>query len=260
MKNITDGLTQQKRLEYLAFAKQLALQAGEVMRTYFSHPDHHFKADKTIVTNADEEINQLVTEKIKASYPDHDINGEEADDLAGSDYIWVCDPIDGTALYARGIPMSVFSLSLVVDGRPQVGVVYDPFQDRLYSGAIGCGAQINGKSITVHDNDRLNPMINFEWWPGAEYNVLPAVQKMTDDGIAYCISIGSATHSSVLVAPGKLTASIFPGTKGKNVDIAAVKVIVEEAGGKVTDFYGNDQRYDQDINGAVVSNGDITTR
>lgn len=57
------------------------------------------------------------------------------------------------------------------------------------------------------------------------------------------------------VADGEFNMAIFPGTKRKNCDIAAVKVIVEEAGGKVTDIFGNEQRYDQDINGAIISNG-----
>ena len=69
------------------------------------------------------------------------------------------------------------------------------------------------------------------------------------------LHLGSTTHASVLVAQGDLVANIFPGTKGKNVDIATAKVIVEEAGGKVTDLFGNDQRYDRDIQGAILSNG-----
>lgn len=249
-------MTNEQKTEYLEFAKQLARQAGEIMRKYFDNQaDYHFKQDKTIVTIADEEINQLVINQIKTVYPTHDINGEEASDISGSQYLWVCDPVDGTALFARSIPMSVFSIALVVNGAPQIGVVYDPFQDRLYSAALGRGAYMNDKKMTVHDNDDLNPMLNFEWWPTAAYNIMPAIEQITNNGVAYCVSVGSATHSTMLVAAGKFVASIFPGTKGKNVDIAAAKVIVEEAGGKVTDFYGNDQRYDQDINGAVVSNG-----
>ena len=72
---------------------------------------------------------------------------------------------------------------------------------------------------------------------------------------AYITAPGSTTHAAALVARGEFTASVFAGLKGKNVDIAAAKIIVEEAGGKVTDLFGKDQRYDQDIRGAVVSNG-----
>ena len=71
----------------------------------------------------------------------------------------------------------------------------------------------------------------------------------------YCVSVGSIIKAGVLVADGKFNLALYPGTKNKNCDIAAIKVIVEEAGGKVTDLYGRDQRYDTDINGAVISNG-----
>ena len=89
-------MTDQQKQEYLTFAKGLALEAGEAMRQYFgTKPGAHLKADNTIVTVADEEINQLVIDRVRAAYPDHDIDGEEASDRRGSDYVWVCDPIDG---------------------------------------------------------------------------------------------------------------------------------------------------------------------
>lgn len=71
----------------------------------------------------------------------------------------------------------------------------------------------------------------------------------------YFIGVGSIIKACMCVATGDFTCCIFPGTKGKNCDIAAVKVIVEEAGGKVTDLFGNEQRYDEEINGALISNG-----
>jgi fructose-1,6-bisphosphatase/inositol monophosphatase family enzyme len=71
----------------------------------------------------------------------------------------------------------------------------------------------------------------------------------------YLVSIGSCVNAGMQVARGGFVAQVFAGTKGKNVDTAAAKVIVEEAGGRVTDIYGNDQRYDRDINGAILSNG-----
>ena len=85
-------------------------------------------------------------------------------------------------------------------------------------------------------------------------------QKIDNHDIAYekdvyVTTVGSTTHAAALVARGEFVASVFVGAKGKNVDIAAAKVIVEEAGGKVTDLFGREQRYDQDIRGAIVSNG-----
>ena len=81
------------------------------------------------------------------------------------------------------------------------------------------------------------------------------LSKLSAETNTYMVSPGSTTHMAAMVAQGDFVASIFPGTKGKNVDIAAAKVIVEEAGGKVTDLFGEEQRYDRDIRGAIVSNG-----
>ena len=72
---------------------------------------------------------------------------------------------------------------------------------------------------------------------------------------SYFVSVGSIVRACMCVANGDFNLAIFPGTKHKNCDIAAAKVIVEEAGGKVTDLFGNEQGYDTDINGAIISNG-----
>ena len=157
-------------------------------------------------------------------------------------------------MYARHIPVAVFSLALVVDGVPQVGVVYDPFLDNLYSAVKGEGAYCNDKKITVNDFNLEDERSigQFDMWPAAEYNDIPVMNELYKK--TYFVGIGSIIRASVCVATGDFTCCIFPGTKGKNCDIAAIKVIVEEAGGKVTDLFGNEQRYDKPINGAVISN------
>ena len=97
--------------EWLDFAKSVALEAGDIMRKYFGKkPDSHFKANNTIVTVADEEINDLVIKRVTERYPAHDIDGEEASQCHGSKYVWACDPIDGTASFAMELPISVFSM------------------------------------------------------------------------------------------------------------------------------------------------------
>lgn len=97
--------------EWLDFAKSVALEAGDIMRRYFGKkPDTQLKAGNTIVTVADEGINDLVIKRVTERYPDHDIDGEEASQCRGSKYVWVCDPIDGTASFAMELPISVFSM------------------------------------------------------------------------------------------------------------------------------------------------------
>lgn len=127
--------------------------------------------------------------------------------------------------------------------------------DNLYSAVKGQGAYCNNKKITVNDFtlEDERSIGHFDMWPAAEYNDIPVMNELYKK--TYFVGIGSIIRASVCVASGDFTCCIFPGTKGKNCDIAAVKVIVEEAGGKVTDLFGNEQRYDEPINGALISNG-----
>ena len=99
---------------YLDFAKDIAKYAGEVMMKYFTQNNGaSYKGDKTIVTLADTEINSYLIKQVKEKYPSHSVDGEE-EQFGKSDYVWVCDPVDGTAMYARHIPVAVFSLALVI--------------------------------------------------------------------------------------------------------------------------------------------------
>jgi len=119
--------------EYLEFAKEIAKYAGNIMLKYFKQNNGaSYKGDKTIVTLADTEINTYLINRVKEKYPTHSVDGEE-EQFGKSDYVWVCDPVDGTAMYARHIPVATFSLALVIKGEPKVGVVYDPFTDNLYT-------------------------------------------------------------------------------------------------------------------------------
>ena len=240
--------------EYLDFAKDIAKHAGEVMIKYFKQNNGaSYKGDKTIVTLADTEINSYLIKRVKEKYPSHSVDGEE-EQFGKSDYVWVCDPVDGTAMYARHIPVAVFSLALVIKGESKVGVVYDPFTDSLYTAIKGKGAYKNGEKITVnnYELDDMKTVCHYDLWVGADYNISNVLQELGNK--TYIIGLGSIIRACMCVASGDFSLAIFPGTKHKNCDIAAVKVIVEEAGGKVTDLFGNEQRYDESINGAVVSN------
>lgn len=240
--------------EYLIFSKEIAYEAGKIMKKYFSEDNGaNYKYDQTIVTKADIEINSLLIKKVKEKFPTHSVDGEE-EQFGKSNYVWVCDPVDGTAMYARHIPVAVFSLALVIDGVPTVGVVYDPFTDNLYSAVKGFGAFKNGIKISVNniELDDMKSVSNMDMWPEAEYNLYDVIKELGKK--TYFVGVGSVIRACMCVANGEFNLAIFPGTKHKNCDIAAAKVIVEEAGGKVTDLFGNEQRYDCSINGAVISN------
>ena len=240
--------------EYLNFAKEMCIEAGKIMKKYFYQDNGaSYKGDKTIVTLADKEINHILIEKVKEKFPAHSVDGEE-EKFGKSKYVWVCDPVDGTAMYARHIPVAVFSLALVINGISTVGVVYDPFTKNLYSAMKGNGAYKNNEKISVNDIelDDMKSVSNFDMWPAADYNLYDTMKELGKK--TYFVGIGSVIRACMCVANGDFNLAIFPGTKHKNCDIAAAKVIVEEAGGKVTDLFGNEQRYDESINGAVICN------
>ena len=252
------GMNNDKKNEYLNFAKEVAYKAGDIMLKYFDdNVEKRLKDGDELVTIADEEINQMVIDEVRRVYPKLSVLGEEASSDNGSDEVWVCDPIDGTIPFTQGIPVSVFSLALVENGESIVGVVFDPFTKRLYSGAKDLGVFVNDQQIKVSERKLSGKQatVDVEWWPQADFDIGEVSYGVAMKTGAYLPCLGSTVNACCLVASGQYEACLFAGSKGKFVDIAAVKVIVEEAGGKVTDLFGNDQRYDKDIKGAIVSNG-----
>ena len=238
----------------LEFAKKLAYDAGEIIKKYFNQSGiGRYKSDNTIVTKADEEINQMVIDRVRENYPEHGIYGEE--DSFGKDRstLWVCDPLDGTSAFTRGLPIAVFSLALVIDGQLILGVTHDPFTNRLYFAMKNGGAFCNGEKIKVNKNrlGERDATIDCSYSPTMQFNLTKALYRLQQTNRVS--SIGSSVRAGTMVAEGSLTASIYCGSK--SYDIAAVKIIVEEAGGRVTDIHGNDQHYNKDIKGAIVSNG-----
>ncbi|MCQ2979141.1 MAG: inositol monophosphatase [Clostridia bacterium] len=239
---------------YLDFAKDIAKEAGDIMKKYFKRDDiSTYKGDRTIVTLADKEINSYLIKRVQEEFPDHCVDGEE-ERYGDSKYVWICDPVDGTAMYARKVPVAVFSLALVVDGKPLVGVIYDVFTDNMYTAIKGNGAYQNDKKINVNDYELedIKSVSNFDVWAAAEYDIFPVLEELCKE--SYFVAIGSVIRACTCVASGEFVCAIFPGTINKYFDIAAAKVIVEEAGGVVTDLFGNEQRYDENINGALISN------
>lgn len=242
--------------EYLDFALDIAKYAGEEIRNNFSSNNNIvFKSDRTPVTEVDKKINHYLIEKVNEKYPDHSVIGEEEISSNTSNYIWVCDPVDGTGMFTNSVPVCVFSLALVVDGDVQVGVVYDPFLDKMYTAIKGKGAYCNGEEIQVNDKHvgDLGYRVNYEMWNNAKFDTMEIVHDMLPK--VRISNIGSVARSCVAIASGDFSCDLFPGIDHGNCDIAASSLIVEEAGGKVTDFYGNIQKYDKAINGAIITNG-----
>ncbi|MBI2483861.1 inositol monophosphatase [Candidatus Uhrbacteria bacterium] len=240
---------------YKQFAINLAKEAGGIMRANFTFGmKKEWKEDDSPVTAADRAINQLVIDSIQKEYPGHSVLAEEESALVnGSEYTWVCDPIDGTIPFSHGLGISVFSLALVQNGKSILGAVYDPFLDQLYCAEIGKRAFLNEKRITVSlQQDLDRGCIEFSV-PRHRVNEFPLFYTTMRSTGAKVMSLLTTIHAGALVASGEFLATFYLLNHAH--DIAALKILVEEAGGKVTDIDGNDQRYDRPINGAIISNG-----
>lgn len=241
----------------LAWAVQLARSAGEIMREYsrMTQKGVEIKRDNTPVTAADKKINELVITRVTHDFPEHGVLGEEASVHTDRKQLWVCDPIDGTEGFILGMPTAMFSLAYVVDGQPMATVMYEPLLDKLFAAVKGGGAFENGQPIRVSDQKSLQ---------GAHIAFSPRLkqifaQKAFYDSLlvaeAIPVMVSGEAFRGGLTAAGRIDAHVFPG-RGAH-DIAALKLIVEEAGGRVTDLSGKEQRYDSAIYGAIVSNGHL---
>lgn len=234
--------------EYLSFAKKLAIYAGKIIRTNFTgNITVESKSDNSPVTNIDREINKYVIQQIKQTYPEHGLLGEESNFGTGTEkYIWLCDPIDGTVPFVLNVPMSVFMLSLLVDGEPSISVVHDPFQRKLFHAVKDGGAFCNNKSISVNNNTIKNGYVLLGT---SSYPFIKSIKKKGGrvepfPGTGYkCMMIASGKGIGQI----KQTADFH--------DVGPASLIIKEAGGKVTDFKGSNQRYDDEIGGTIISNG-----
>lgn len=241
----------------LDFAIELAYDAGKIMLEYFKiGVEHVAKHDQSPVTEADIKINNLVIERIRKKYPEHGVLGEEASWNLPAKFTWVCDPIDGTRPFVYGLPYSVFSLALVQDGVSVLAIVYDPYSKRLYRAEKDKGAFMNDQKIHVNDEGHLaNAIVGVGKHLPFEKISYDRLFEQIIQKIHRTITLQCVVQEAMLIATGQVEGNIFISNTAH--DIAAVKLIVEEAAGKVTDLYGNEQRYDQPIRGALISNGHI---
>lgn len=238
----------------LEFAKDLALEAGGIMRRYFRAEDigRTWKHDRSPVTVADLKINSLVIEQVKKHYPEYGVIGEEESYKPDREKIWVVDPIDGTVPFSIGIPTSTFCLAQVdkTDGQPKTAVVFDPFLDNLYWAEYGGGAYLNDIKIKTSSAKTMKS----SYVSGGVKNKF-ANEKFRNLK-ARNLTFWSYAYEAVKVATGEFTIGVI--TYGSPWDSAAAALIVQEAGGVATDLEGKKRRYDKFANGGIVAaNNDI---
>lgn len=241
--------------DYSIFAVDLAKKAGEMIRNDFQKEIvREWKADDTPITDTDRKVNQLVIDEVEKRFPTHAILSEEGSIPKESEYAWVCDPIDGTVPFSHKYPTSVFSLAFTKQGESLLGVIYDPYMERLLTAQKGEGAYCNKERIVVSEaRDLTNVVVDIE--AGREkflYDISELYSVLLKRN-CIAVSLRSCVYGGMLTALGE-----FGGMVGVPLwpwDGAAVKIIVEEAGGKVTDLFGNEQKYNEKIKGVIASNG-----
>jgi myo-inositol-1(or 4)-monophosphatase len=218
----------------LVFAVQLALNAGNLLRQYYKPEGIHAdeKPDHTVVTEADMAADRLITHEIKVNYPSDTIICEESSHLIENDQnpIWIVDPLDGTTNFSLGLTIWGVSIARIVNNHPEIGVVYFPLINELYTVRRGWGSFLNQKSIKVRAPDPTQPMSFFACCSRSN--------RYYDISIPYKARIlGSAAYSFCLVARG--AALLGFDVTPKIWDLAAVWLLVEEAGGVITAFEGS---------------------
>jgi myo-inositol-1(or 4)-monophosphatase len=241
--------------DYRGFSIELAKEAGRIIKANFVlGMKKEWKTDNTPLTETDTQVNQLVIDAVKKEFPEHSVLAEEGNNFSEkSEYVWVCDPVDGTIPFSHGIPACVFSLALVQNGESILGVLYDPFLDRMLVAEKGKGALLNSIPTRVSQRGELRgTLIGISWWKNELANFFPLAETLDDKGVLIT-DISSIGYMEMLVAMGEFGGTIFSGVKPH--DTAAGKIIIEEAGGKVTNLFGEEQRYDRDIKGHIASNG-----
>ena len=242
--------------ECLKLAKEIAEKSADIALKYFGFDvQRTWKSDNTPLTKADTEINKLVIEEIRKAFPDHSVRGEEeSNKMEGSKYIWVCDPIDGTMPYSLGLPIFTFSLALVnqIDGQPILGIVNDPVHKNMYWACKGLGAFRNGEKISVSNESKLEKTYLCLDGSQNNYSKMDSIKMLRSKG-AKVMTLLSFIYGAIQVPNGKFSGAVFVNTYAH--DVAALKIINDEAGGKTTDLEGEERRYDQDGNGCILSNG-----
>jgi len=219
----------------LEFSGKLARDAGRLAHTAFGQSATSMKGRHDVLTAMDGEVERFIRKAIAASYPDDAIIGEE-EGGHGADRVWLIDPIDGTANYARGIPHYCVSIGYLEHGVPTVAAVHDPSHDWLYSAARGEGAWRDGERLSVSPCDDLGAATVECGWSTRRTtgDYLALLTRVMNAGCAIR-RVGSGALGLVDVAAGRSEA--YCELHINAWDCAAGILLVREAGGYTNDFF-----------------------
>jgi myo-inositol-1(or 4)-monophosphatase len=223
------------------FIEETAREAGTLLRKkLYDRHDIEYKGEINIVTEADRLSEKLIVEKIGHTFPRHGILTEESPETVNdSEFRWVVDPLDGTTNYAHGYPVFSVSIALEVGGTVVLGAVYNPMLDEFFAAEKGGGSYLNGRRLKVSHVDSLSRSLLATGFP---YDI--RTNKNNNINYFKAMSLnaqairraGSAALDLSYLAAGRFDG--FWELKLAPWDTAAGRLIVEEAGGAVTDLAG----------------------
>lgn len=217
-----------------------AKEAGAILLKLSKKPvNYTMKSARDIQAEADLEAEKCIKAKIKAAFPDHRILAEESGEEEGSsEYLWVVDPLDGTINYARNIEEYAVSIALLKNEEVILGVIFQPTLDQMFVAEKGKGAQLNGKPITVTGETELaNCLAATDNTSKLEarhrnFEILPKVA----DAVRHVRIFGSTSLHLARIAQSQL--DFYYKVRFNYWDIAAGILILQEAGGIITDMQG----------------------
>lgn len=221
----------------------IAKEAGQIIRNGFkqNYTIKYKSSEIDLVTSVDEASEKCVIEFIQKKFPTHGILSEESGNVkTGGDYLWVIDPLDGTTNFAHGLPLFAVSIALQYKNVTTWGVVYDVMRDTVYAAELNAGAYENGEKLSVSTGNNLPTAFLVTGFP---YNLKEDPDNTIEKFNKLLVNsrairrLGSAAIDLCYVASG-----VFDGFWEVNLkpwDIAAGKLLVEEAGGIVSDFNNN---------------------
>jgi myo-inositol-1(or 4)-monophosphatase len=227
---------------YLEAAIEIAQEAGKILVEEMSRPlDMHYKGDEVdIVTQADKRSEQTIVARLNKYFPDHSVAAEEGTGKeASSEFRWHVDPLDGTTNFAHGYPCFCVSIALAQRATLLAAVVFNPVSNELFAAARGEGATLNGKKISVSKVATVSTSLLCTGFPTRNRKASPNLQYYGDfTQLSHGVRRdGSAALDLACVAAGRFDGFWEFGLQ--KWDTAAGVLLIEEAGGKVSDFAGN---------------------
>ena len=227
----------------LQFAIEIAKEAGDILMQHFGKISSYKQKSNAIdlVTIADTESESLIIDKIRSRYPEHDIIAEESDlDQTGSQYRWVIDPLDGTTNIVHNLPIFAVSIGLQLNEETIIGVVYNPAADRCFWADKNGGAFLNEKAISPRSSNTLSESLlvtGFPYTKDERWEKGFVIFKELYGRTQGVRRLGAAALDFCFIAMGRFEGFWEFGLQPW--DICAGALIVEEAGGKVSDWDGS---------------------